>query len=132
MGRLKQERYKTEVLFSILNDSGNLLIRDQLRPRGFVVDEADGWKDRVIAEYVPMMARALPLASGTIEPAQETGAEFRLVMERELVRLGVTAFLDWFMRKGVEANVITSEALDETDTRSVADQVVSAWQWIEF
>lgn len=133
MASIGQAQFEREVLFSLMRDSVNLLVRMELRPRGFPTVDSPGndWTDRAIMDYLPKLAQAVPLKAACVVPASQ-GDELDtwLMLPHALVSDALRAFLVWFLETAIELGKVDPDAREAVrqSLPEVGDRVAKAWQ----
>lgn len=132
---MRQDAFEREVLFSLMKDAVNILVREVVRPRGQlrVETSAQGWDDERVAAYLPIFAASVPLKETSIIPANPgEEAESWLLLPQELVRPALQTFLARFVDQAVASGRFEPEtnARIEPDVSMVADQVTRMWDRI--
>lgn len=137
MNGIGQKQFEQEVLFSLMKDSVNILLRTEIRPKGLLLEDADedDWTARLVIDYLPRMARAVRLVETSVTPAsagEETS--FWLQLPEVMVQDQVLAFLRWVIAAGVERGGIAAEAEVQADPvcLSVANKVATMWKTVGF
>lgn len=129
---MSDERYRREVLWSILNDAINEYRREFLRPNDLlIVDEPT---HQPIEEYLGVLEARLPLAGATIREIDDDHFQFEQLIDEAELRVGVTEFLVWLTERGIERNSIqpATERSCEAPIADVASGVASRWQRMGF
>lgn len=137
MNGIGQKQFEQEVLFSLMKDSINILIRTEIEPKGLLLEDTDedDWTVRLIIDYLPRMARAVLLDEVSVIPASSgEEASFWLQLPEETVQDQVLAFLHWIIAAGVERGGIAAEAEVQADPvcLSVANKVATMWKTVGF
>ena len=133
---VEQKHFENDVLFSLLSDSANLLMRETLSPKELMLSEPErgGWKDQLVCDYLPIASKALPLEVCIAVPPSEGGTICRLLLPRQPVYDAARDFLTWFLQSSVDLGVVDSRALTVVSGSvmdGVADNVADMWKWIE-
>tara|TARA_R110002073_G_scaffold86690_1_gene205861 strand:- start:21017 stop:21421 length:405 start_codon:yes stop_codon:yes gene_type:complete len=121
-----------ELLYSVLNDSANILMRDVLGPQQLLRTESErgGWSDQLCAEYLPVISKAFPLKGLNIVRGHDKTDSAWLLLSSQEVSDVVLVFLDWFLSESVSRRVVYSSAtstVQESALVEVAGRVGALW-----
>ncbi len=128
-----QEQFEREVLYPLLKDSANILIRTHLRKRDLLEIDTDGddWSVGLVLDYMPSVVAALPLSETSVVPGTPQGdVSFWLRIPYESLKATAKEFLCWFLRTAVSTGKARPGATEIEDKvlDGVAERVATNWQ----
>ena len=131
---MSPERYRREVLWSILKDSVNRYRRQVLRPAKLWVDDEEEWLVDRMDAYLGVLAERLPLERTQIREVDDPSFRFEQLIDEGAIRDAVSEFLSWFREEGIERGVIGPEAdrLADEDVTTIAQWAGSQWRQTRF
>lgn len=121
-----KKKYEIEMLYSLLNDASNILIRESIRPAGLVLIEKErlGWSDQLLQQYLPVFAEEVPLTDDAVTLNQAEG-QYWVRLPRTLVQEALQKFLGWFLERATDQGAIHADAKTrfKSELGKVADEV---------